>query len=592
MASGDKITDGHQLLAGVNGSVPFFTNNRTNVVSAVNRSFRGGRNLCRPGLSQLRLSFDTDESRVAFELGAISGACGYRSWRGISDSQIVVCVHDRILAGTPYGGEIRFRTIKTGLTVGCLMGWFAQVNDRIYFQNDIDEPVGWDGIGFAYRPGGSTDNLPIGSAMFYGMGRLAVIAQKDYMILSDHVYGNGVSSTDGAEKFIEYQYYSDLGAIGSYAELGSPVGITSLPVMDSANGSETYLVVCPNGFWTFDPSGARADWLYSLRQRKSFEGNGCPAPYGFTIVGSDLFYQSTDGGIESYRYVQSDNSQYWGRLPISNEVESYLSYTPPDRRRFVSMMSFDNRVVASVAIRMAPSSLGGWHRFGQGMIALDVSRSTVSESTSGFSWDGLWTGPNPIQFVSLQGKYQRDSFVLSHDDDGVNRIYQFTDKRHDQFDGKRKNIVSFYDTPYYLTEFETNLDVYEKRVDDVKVVFGGLTADVAMAVKARVAGSPRFSELMGGREIKIKSPGKFEMPFYSPQGGIAASGARDKNKCGGTLSGIGHQFRVGCSGDIEITKLVVRATMGNELRGEPCGDTPCKREPADDTDLFKYKIAT
>ena len=209
MADGIKATDGHAGIVGVDESIPLFNTNRGNIPTAVNRSFRGGKNLTRPGLSQLRLIFDSAQTEELFRHGAISGSFAYSGWRGVTSPGIAVAVGTAVLFGKIQGSSIYFSQIIRELKEIPSMSWFEQADDRLYWQNDITAPYGWAGHGLAYTIAGA-DKMPRGSVMKYVQGRMAICADKSYLILSDYAYGNGVASTGGVETFIEYQYYNDL----------------------------------------------------------------------------------------------------------------------------------------------------------------------------------------------------------------------------------------------------------------------------------------------------------------------------------------------------------------------------------------------
>lgn len=589
MADGKRIIDGHSGIIGMDESIPCFNSNRGNVAFSVNRSFRGSKNLTRPGLSQLRISFNSDETRELFEHGAINGVFAYSGWRGVTSTSLMVAVGNALLRGEIQGDEIYFSPIASGLDEIPSMSWFEQVDDRLYWQNDIDPPRGWRGYGDTYLIEGA-DRMPRASVMKYVQGRLAICADKSYLILSDYTYGNGVASTGGAEVFIEYQYYNDLGAIGSFAEMGNIIGMTAIPAMDSVQGMGELLCLCQNGIWSFDPSGLRSDWMFGSRQKRVISGIGCPAPYGHVAVGQDIFFLSSQGTIESLQYIKSDTQAHWGRQSVSAEVSSLIGCTTEPFARYSSMAFHDNRVLASTDISVAKSKLGGWHHFGNGIISLDVSRGTRAVSSSGFSWDGLWTGVRPSHITTVNSSISSRLFITSHDDDGKNRIYCLNGKRHDEFNGKRKAIVSFYDTPFLFMDEPASSIPSSKTVSSVLLFSSGISSNASIGASARQFGSPEWRPVMRKRELSIKRPGKWEFPFYSKQGEISQGESMDKSECNSIVSGIGFQVRVMMEGDVSLERLTVVCDVGSEVRGSFCRDEGIRQSPADDTNKYEYKI--
>lgn len=589
MANGLKSVDGHSGLTGMDETVPAFNRNRGNATLAVNRSFRGASNLTRPGLSQLRLRFDSDATREIFEQGVIHGVFAYSAWRGVTSPALMIAASNAVLHGEVRGREIYLSPIISGLDKIPAMSWFEQVDDRLYWQNDIDTPFGWKGGGAAY-PISGPDKMPRGSAMKYVQGRMALCADSSYLILSDYVYGNGVASTGGTESFIEYQYYNDLGAISSFSEMGDITAFSSLPVLNSVQGMGELLCLCPNGIWSFDPSGVRSDWLYGSRQKRVISGIGCPAPYGHAVVGQDLFFQSTEGMIESLQYVESDAGSYWGRQSVSEEVRSLLQETPEAYRRYVSMIAHDNRVLTSSDITVARSKLGGFHHFGRGIVSLDVSRGTRTIATSGASWDGLWTGVRPSHMAAVKIGGVSKLHIISHDDDGVNRIYAMNNGRHDEFDGKRRAIVSFYDTPFLFSDDAESQIPKTKTLSSVMAFVGGITSPIKLSAFARPMGSPAYRVAMSEKEFRIRRPDAWEFPFYSPQGFVAQGESQDRTECGSIVSGIGIQIRLRMEGDVSLERMNAVCDVASDVKGIVCPDDGVRPSSGDDTDKYSYLI--
>lgn len=589
-----KLLDGYLGVLGVDGSQDRLSGQRGRFLSAVNRSFRGSKNATRPPIRDIKLSYDSDQTKEALEKGAVAGAFGYSGWRGSSKPCLVVAVHDRLVRILIVGRAGYASTIKAGLSTGNMHSWFSQAHDRLYFQNDIDNPVGWDGANPSYEIAGDYDKMPRGSAMAYANGRLALVTgEGSYVVISDHIYGNGLYDTKGAEKFIEYQQFNDLGAIGSYAELGKINGAAAMPVTDSINGQGAYIFICANGFWTFDPSGERSTWLYGNRQIKSYEGSGCPSPFGFATIHNDLYYVSSDGSITSYKRQKSELEKAGGALPISNEVAGHLAKTPEWGRKFVSLAYADDRLLATCGITVSESELGGFHRFGTGMVSLDFNRISVSSESPGFAWDGLWTGPNPIQVLPLIIDGEKRCFVLSHDDDGKNRIFEMLHGRigNDEYDGVVRVIQSSFETSNLFPD-GPGQQITLKKLSGVKVAYSDAEHPSSLGADYSPSFHEKWLELQAGKQVSCEPQSTELIPGFEAGSGLwRSSSIKDECLDGGGLAGISDSFRirVRAEGGVVVRRLLAEAVDQKEAAIDPCPPA-CKPARADETSPEDYRI--
>lgn len=593
------LYDGYAGIIGTDGSLDRFTARREVIPSAINRTMRGGMNRTRPSFRDFRMVFDSVVTESVFTYGAINGAVVYNSWRGKTRTSLLVSVHDRILQILIVGRVALVTTLISGLSPGYMFSWFAQGHDRVYWQNDVDDPIGWDGVYPPYRlPRTLADTMPVGGAMCYAQGRLAVVIGGSYVIISDHVYGNGLYDTRGLEKFIEYQYYNDIGAIGSYAELGKIVGAVALPLPDTANGQGPFLFVCENGFWTFDPTGLRSEWLLGGRQLKLWDGSGCPSPTGFTIINNDLFYQAADGSITSFNRQRTDLSQASAPLPISGEVRDFLDTTDPDMRKFVSLAYHDKRLLATCGLTQSAGSLGGFHRFGQGMVALDLDRVSVTNEGYGYGWDGLWTGPNPIQMLPIILEGERRCLILSHDDDGRNRLFEFGRMgENDSINNSTKKIFSSFTTSNLFADNIANAGLSRKVLNNVQLLYSEVPGSAHISIDVRPDFYPTFFPLMARRRIgcEPKAEEPFEFPFYGKSSDVIQSESPKALQCRENGQGISSkamsfQFRVNIEGVATIPRLVARADAAEEVKAPACELETCALVVGDDTDMFDHKL--
>lgn len=549
MANPQKAYDGHTRLLGVDTSTDPAETSPRFVAGAINRSFRKGRNNTRPSFALLRHEFADEETKRIFEKGAITGAFGYKKWRNFSSSALVVSVHDRIIVGVLSGNTIRFRTLIKGIQQGYMLSWMIQVHDRMYFQNGIQNPIGWDGVNDPYFiPSTTADGMPIGTAMAYNQGRLVVFTTDNYAIVSDHIYGNGVKDTKGVEKFTEWQNNNDLGAIGTPADLGAIVGGISIPRPGIINGQAELLVMCEQGAYTLDLSGERSSWLYKGIQTPVLQGRGGGSHMALVPANSDVWFATANAGISSYKYERSEREKIWGDTDLSREVAKYLGYTHPSLVKFVSSVRSDNRLLTTCAITTKPGELGGLHRYGLGLVSLDFDKGSTVNAKAGFAWDGLWTGLNFVQLVNLYVDTEERCLALSFDDDGVNRVYEITKNLSNDYGPSGEvPIESSYVTPELFETVEPSEPPFKK-------TFNGCVLDVTdvrreASISIRYRSREQWHDLHGPVVIGVRPENQevdTVLPNFGKLSAIIGTPSPQGDECeeNGDLSIVGDSFQV------------------------------------------------
>ena len=591
MAS-NPLFDGHTKVFGVDASSDPSENPAAYLSGAINRSFRGGINRGRPAMQTMELSFDSDESKEIFQKGAINGQFAYERWRYGVNSRLIVSVHDRVLAGDISGRQIDFKTIMTGRTPEYLHSWMVQVEDRLYYQNGIQTPMGWNGVSSSYE----CEQMPIATAMAYTQGRLVVFTDDNYSIISDHIYGNGLVDTRGVEKFTEYQQYNDLGAIAARVQLGPIVGGLPLRQTNTINNQGDLIVFCEKGAFSLDLSGKRSEWLFTGIDRVQMSGRGAISHYSLTAANEDIWYVTKQGEISSFKMERSERSKEWGDTSLSREVQLYMNFTSEDRMQFTSSVRFDNRLLTTCAITMANSELGGRHRFGQGIVSLDFDKGSTTQPKSGFSWDGVWTGINPVQLSVVSTLEGDRCFSCSFDEDGQNRIYEITKSQGpDDFEGKLKSMVSMYVTPYLFEVQSPTEAPYLKTLEGVRGWVSEVYGKASIKVEYRPDFTKKWNELNEFPFFLEKEP-PFKLPINrSALQAQFQTGAPGDEAEGENLARIAQQFQIKATitGEMAVNHLIAEASYekdGDEAT-DCVGVTFSKVPEGPNEEIFDYKLS-
>ena len=603
MAKDDNaLYDGHTRVLGVDTNTNPADLPPGYLAGAVNRAFRGGTNRTRPSFQSLELVFDTAANQAVFEQGAIQGALGYTAVTNGASSGIVVAVADRILFGAVKGSKILFQLVHSGIDPTLLHSWFVQVQDRIYWQNGSQRPVGWDGINPAYVLNNDNgDGMPVGTFSVFVQGRLAVVTTDGYVIISDNIYGNGLTNTRGVESFIEWQQFNDIGAIGSYSQFGQTTGAIAVPLPQTINGQGQLLIMQERGAYTLDLSGARSTWLTGGIQTIALIGRGGASPHALIPANDDVWFLTSEGQISSYKTDFSDQDKQWGRTSLSREVQAYLNFTAGNLRQFVSGAVIDNRLLMSCAIQAVPCKLGGAHRYGLGMVSIDFDRGSSVSPKPGFAWDGLWTGPRPCAFAQLTVDGNLRTFILSHDTDGLNRIYEQqslgTDGV-DVVDGKEIPIRSQFDTQYLFEQRSPQERPLLKTLTGCEGIISEMIRGGEIALDYRPNFHEEWFKLMDQTPVGCpnipdnsadRNFGTRYLPFQSPTVTPECEDGQGRL----AFRAYQYQLRMKLSGGISVPFLQAKAIPKKEVRKATCSSgQPANCGPilGPGENLFEYQL--
>lgn len=438
----NRIFDGFSSLAmGVDcGRNPNLID-ETQCARADNIVFRGGVPTTRPAFSECSINFSNEgvhydsrgffvgasgpEGLVDFYQGSFQGAVYYSPGGGKPEC-IMAMIAGRLFKMTPQLG-IKFGAI-TNLDVqeialdkrnwqgGFVIGggapappvYMVQADRFCVIQDGRSKPIIYDGV-TARRA--ADDEVPVGTIMAYGMGRLIVVVNHFREIAFSDLYGSNADANDpGAAvlKFTETTFLSEGGTASISFSLGKISGLHFLPQQDSSVGDGELLAFSEGGITSFQLAIPRDQWKQSAFQRVLLYNTGARGWRSIVSVVEDVWFRSDDGW-RSYRQARAEAGS-WSHLPISTNVRLWTENDTTEWLDYGSAINFDNRLICTCTPQP-----NGWRVFHNGLLALDFDvLSTFGQATKP-AWDGHWTQVRTQQLIegSFQGIHRAYSLGLS-----------------------------------------------------------------------------------------------------------------------------------------------------------------------------------
>jgi hypothetical protein len=402
----------------------------TQCSSAENMIFRGGVPKARPGLpfcsitfSSTGVHYDTSgffvglsgpEGSAAFYSGIFQGACYYSPGGGKVES-IMLMTGGRLFKATPQFGtnfyveEIALDKLNFPTNP---RAYLVQADRFCVIQDGQSKPIIYDGVVARRAKDGE---VPVGTIMAYGMGRLIVVVNDSRELEFSDLYGSNADANDpGAAvlKFTETTFLNEGGTASISFSLGKLSGLHFLPQQDSSVGDGELLAFSEGGISSFQLAIPREQWKESAFQRVVLYNTGARGWRSIVSIVEDVWFRSDDGW-RSYRQARAEATG-WSHLPMSTNVRTWTDNDTIEWLDYGSAIYFDNRLICTCTPQ--PNSRRVFHN---GLLALDFDILASFGQTIKPAWDGHWTGLRTQQLVegSFQGVHRAFSFGLSLTDD-------------------------------------------------------------------------------------------------------------------------------------------------------------------------------
>jgi len=560
------------------------------VAFAVNTTFRNGYPRSRPGISQIDLSGDD------FQLGKWQGAHAYQpeTGRGV----IIASIGGQIIRFDPTNGDVVNLSTLSGLSNNPNLDqtWMTQAEIYMPIQNNSQIPLIFDGAGIRRANPvafGGTE-LPVGNVMEYNNSRLWVaLDDRRSFVGGDLAYSITGTAAD-VLSFTENQFINGGGSFALPSDAGFIRSMRSLAIQDSTLGQGPLQVFGDFGTATVSAPFDRTLWQNtdSPIQSVGLVSAG-PRSQDATInVNGDLWFRANDG-IRSFMVARRDHGT-WVNTPLSHEMDRVLNRDDQYLLGFASAVNFDNRLLMTASPYRATETDGTEHGIAhRGLVVLDFNPTTSMFSRGQPMWEGIWTGLQILQVVTVKIFGIDRCFIFS-----INASYDIelwelsTDALFDNLDTPIEWIIEtrsmgFKDQSETLKQLQRT----ERWLTEV-------AGTVTMDIKYRPDGFWGWIELDSGSvcattgvcSLTVCTPPSFPQLQYRPRKLSAAPGP-DCEECASKpyRNGFEYQFKITMTGASAFRRFravateVAENTTGGCLGEEVtcCEQLGCESSPWD-----------
>jgi len=343
------------------------------------------------------------------------------------------------------------------------IAFMVQADKFLIAQDGISKAIIFDGkVARRSNLEGMPDTLevPTGTMMAYGMGRLVVVVNERDVAFGD-LYGSHLDKqTDPADSIILFTERTFLAGGFDAAipfQQGVATGIQFFPQLDTSTGNGQLLVFAERGAASFNLAIDRLLWQTSQFQILALLTTGLRGHRSVSAVNEDMWFRSDDG-FRSFRQARSD-SWGWAHIPLSTNVEQFINADDGMLLKFCSSIYFDNRIIATCSpvwnartgTDLQPSLRGRVYH--QGMVVVDFDVLSSFGTKYKPTWEGHWTIGNEFQSslpdikiaqlvtANIEGVTRAFAFGMKESRDGAgrvtyqNQLYELSFEDRDDFSG-------------------------------------------------------------------------------------------------------------------------------------------------------------
>lgn len=491
------------MVGGMNAGVATSLLPATQYAFGLNVSSRGGLIHTRPAFIEREIGLE------AFRTGLFQGSASYP----LNSADRVVCVISGRVLGirtdtlevVDYSAQLVTET-DTGLMDATVPRcYFCKADKFMIVQDGINAAMIIDGTtarrAIHSDPPVASDEIPVGTIMAYGHGRLFVVPKTVETQDGRRFFhaGNVMLPTDPTSifKFTEADTLTGGGAFALPNEMGFITGMCFMRNASTGSGVGALIVMAQRGCSAFAVNASRSTWAEIDISQVLFQGSGTFSPRSLIAVNNDIYYRGPDG-IRSLHYAISEQAQGSNGLrnsPISREVNVILQRDSRVSWAYVDTAFVDNRFFC-----MSVPEDTDEQQF-KALVVLDVDVVSTVSSPSSPIYDGAWTG---LKFMALavarHAEREKDAlYVFAKKDDGTNGFYML------QSDGYVSGNSDHIPCRLYTKAFHFSDLINTKALQYLQLDLSNMKGNVYMRSFYRPAGHP-FWGTLGSRYKMVANP--------------------------------------------------------------------------------------
>jgi len=445
--------------------------------------------------------------------------------------------------------------------------WFQEVENSLVVQNNVSRAIIHEN-GVSRRSDPEQQEVPTGSAMAYGMGRLWVAINQREFAAGD--INNGPTSP---LRFTENAFLNEGGSFIVPSSSGPITGMAFIANLDTSLGQGPLQVFTKNDLFSVNAPVDRDTWK-NLENPIQTQGGlqGALSHDSITKVNGDLFFRSRDG-LRTF-FLSRREFGTWGNTPVSREMYRVMRDDEEDYLYNSSAVLFDNRLLFTVGVVH-----DGFGNYYQGIASLDFEPLSSMGQKLNPIYDGVWTGINVRKLLTVEVKNVERCFAFVRDGDGLNEFWEIS--KTDKFDNNGGRIISFIET----RAMDNGSEFEASRIKAVDTWWDDVVGDVDFDIKYRPDDYQcwydwtAWSECQNVRQCTypVGSDGCASLNSYLPgfrPRRTAPEPPRVDDEAAGQPSNIGYTFQVRLQweGHARLKRLLLKVS---EIEEAPSGTLVC-----------------
>ncbi len=446
-------------IEGVNSAVRPDLIGQNQVAWMINGTVRDGKPRTRIGLKQV----------LILPNGKFQGTGFYSN----SGGRLMFSIGGKLYRAFLVGNDFTYEEVTLGFDNAPNLddAWMVETPSGFVVQDNQSSPIIYNG---SVTRRAAIDEVPIGSAMAFGNGRLWVVTKGGRNLKAGNIYDGDIGSE---LLFTETEYLLGGGAFYYPFDL---TGLGFLPVNNTASGYGSLMVFGSRNLISLRAEVTQRDLWQIIPgfQTIVLDGIGTPSHHSITRVDQDLYWRDEQGQIRSVRSAAQE-AQGPGNTSLSREVSRIVNYETPAWLRLCSGVYVNNRLLFTAAPLIntpLPQNI-----VFQKLISLDCAPLASIRGKAPPAYDGEWTGAYILRVVQGTFRGEKRSFAVVQR--GMqNSLWEFTDGlREDSYlDGGNPAKITPIESSVEFRRFDfgdpsapkclTRCDVYPSQIEgDVEV---------------------------------------------------------------------------------------------------------------------------